>query len=72
MSRLVVRVVEESYDSHVCVFEHSRDDDSVIIRNDPATIAESIEELDAAAAYLKSIRDSAPNNGVNSDAQKAA
>lgn len=72
MSRLVVRVVEESYDTHVCVFEHSRDDDSVIIRNDPVTISESIDELDAAAAYLKSIQDSAPNNGVNTDPEGRA
>lgn len=56
MSKLVVRVVEESYDSQVCVFEHSIQDDSVILKNDPELISDEIEELEAAVSYLKTIR----------------
>lgn len=60
MARLVIRVIEESYDSQVCVFEHNRYDDSVVLKNDPKTISDSVEELEAAVSYLKSIQ----NKGV--------
>ena len=56
MSKLVVRVIEESYDSQVCTFEHSIQDDSVILQNDPKMIADEIEELEAAVVYLKGIQ----------------
>ena len=56
MSKLVVRVVKESRESQVCVFEHSIQDNSVILQNDPKLIHDEIEELEAAVSYLKNIR----------------
>lgn len=72
MSKLVVRIVEEDYDSQVCTFEHSIQDDSVILQNDPKLIVDEIEELEAALSYLKGVRADATISNIIINGKKVA